>query len=142
MPVKIVAAGGLVTNENNELMMIFRRGKWDLPKGKLDDGESIEECALREVEEETGINELLLGELVGKTLHEYFDRYINEVVLKETYWYAMKVKGNPLPTPQVEEHIEKIIWANEDDLQACLKNTYQNIIDIVQQFKEKLISQL
>ena len=69
MPVKIIAAGGLVTNENNELLMIFRRGKWDLPKGKLDKGETIEECAIREVEEETGIgNHMTCPSMIGVTI--------------------------------------------------------------------------
>ena len=60
MKTKIIAAGGLVTNKHNELLMIFRRAKWDLPKGKLDEGESIEACAVREVEEETGIKNISL----------------------------------------------------------------------------------
>jgi 8-oxo-dGTP pyrophosphatase MutT (NUDIX family) len=62
----IVAAGGLVFNENKELLMIYRRSKWDLPKGKLDEGETIEECAIREVEEETGVQQIILGKLIQK----------------------------------------------------------------------------
>ena len=135
MPVKIIAAGGLVTNENNELLMIFRRGKWDLPKGKLDDGETIEQCAVREVEEETGIGNVELGDLIGLTFHEYFDRWINDEAIKETHWYEMKVKGSPTPTPQEEEHIEKIIWANDAAIKECLKNSYPNIEDIIEKFK-------
>lgn len=135
MPVKIIAAGGLVTNEHNELLMIFRRGKWDLPKGKLDEGETIEACAVREVEEETGINNVELGALVGLTYHEYFDRFVNDEAIKETHWYAMKVEGSPTPTPQAEEHIEKIIWADDAAIKECLQNSYQNIIDIIAKFK-------
>ena len=135
MPVKIIAAGGLVTNENNELLMIFRRGKWDLPKGKLDKGETIEECAIREVEEETGIGNVELGKLIGLTFHEYFDRCINDDAIKETHWYEMKVKGSPTPTPQEEEHIEKIIWANDKAIKECLKNSYPNIEDIIAKYK-------
>lgn len=135
MPVKIIAAGGLVTNEHNKLLMIFRRGKWDLPKGKLDEGETIEACAVREVEEETGINNVELGALVGLTYHEYFDRFVNDEAIKETHWYAMKVKGNPTPTPQAEEHIEKIIWADDAAIKECLQNSYQNIVDIIAKFK-------
>lgn len=135
MPVKIVAAGGLVTNDFNELLMIFRRGKWDLPKGKLDNGETVEECATREVEEETGIGNLELGDLVGLTFHEYFDKWVNSDVVKETHWYAMKVKGKPLPTPQAEEHIEKIIWADDTAIKECMQNTYPNIEGIIGKFK-------
>ena len=138
MPIKIIAAGGLVTNENNELLMIYRRGKWDLPKGKLDDGESIEECAVREVAEETGINNVTLGELIGLTYHEYYDKWQNSDAIKETHWYAMKVIGSPTPVPQAEEHIEKIIWANDEAIQHCLKNSYKNIEDIIGKFKAKV----
>jgi 8-oxo-dGTP pyrophosphatase MutT (NUDIX family) len=70
----IIAGGGIVTNELGELLMIFRRGKWDLPKGKLDEGESIEDCAIREVEEETGVKNLKLGAKLLVTEHEYFDK--------------------------------------------------------------------
>src|SRR5215469_11706824 len=77
---KIIAAGGLVFNDKNELLMIFRRGKWDLPKGKLDEGESIEACAVREVQEETGLN-VELQSFIGLTYHEYFDKYSEKDVI-------------------------------------------------------------
>jgi ADP-ribose pyrophosphatase YjhB (NUDIX family) len=134
---KIIAAGGLITNEKNELLMIFRRNKWDLPKGKLDEGETIEACAQREVREETGIKDLQLVNLVGTTYHEYFEKRSNENVLKETHWFAMRVTGEAKLIPQTEEDIEKIIWADENKLRECLKNTYKNIIDIIQQFKQQ-----
>lgn len=137
MPIKIIAAGGLVTNEHNELLMIYRRGKWDLPKGKLDEGETIEQCAVREVEEETGVTNLELGNLIGLTFHEYFDKWQNKDAIKETHWFAMKVQGSPTPTPQEEEHIEKIIWANDAAIQNCLKNSYKNIEDIIAKYKTK-----
>ena len=88
MPKKIIAAGGLVINENDELLMIFRRGKWDLPKGKLDKGESIADCALREVMEETGLQQVKIEKPLGITYHEYFDKRLRNDVIKETY------KGN------------------------------------------------
>ena len=131
---KIIAAGGLVTNKNNELLMIFRRGKWDLPKGKLDEGETIEQCAVREVEEETGIGDLYLGRLLGITYHKYFDKYVNADVIKETHWYLMKAKGSTEAVPQTEEDIEKIIWADDDGVKKCLENSYENITEIIQKF--------
>ena len=131
---KIFAAGGLVTNEKKELLMIFRRGKWDLPKGKLDEGESLETCAIREVREETGINDLELKNLIGLTHHEYFDKYSNTDVIKETYWFAMHTNGNSKLVPQTEEDIENIIWADENELRECLKNTYSNIKEIIGKF--------
>ena len=75
---KIIAAGGLVLNEKNELLMIFRRNKWDLPKGKLDEGESIEACALREVKEETGLQKLKLEKFIDITFHDYADPYLDQ----------------------------------------------------------------
>lgn len=128
---KVVAAGGLVWNDDDELLMIFRRGKWDLPKGKLDEGETIERCALREVQEETGIREIVLGKLIGITHHRYFDKWHNSNVIKETHWYHMKVKGDPVLTPQTEEDILDIKWVNKTELPAYLQETYPNIIEIV-----------
>ena len=80
---KIIAGGGLVFNESDELLMIYRRGKWDLPKGKLDDGETINDCALREVKEETGLADVEILEAVGITYHDYFDKYLQKEVIKE-----------------------------------------------------------
>ena len=131
---RIIAAGGLVINDRNELLMIFRRGFWDLPKGKLDPGESIEACAIREVQEETGLGEIELGNFITITLHEYFDTYINEEVIKESHWYHMKVKGEPILIPQIEEDITLIRWVGADSLPAYLTNTYTTIIEVIQLF--------
>lgn len=130
----IIAAGGLVFNEKNELLMMFRRGKWDLPKGKLDAGESIENCAVREVEEETGVGNIQLKKLIGKTYHEYFDKWIGADVFKETWWFLMHVKGTSNLTPQIEEDIEQVIWANEKLVEQCLQNSYPNIIEIINSY--------
>src|SRR5690349_7360504 len=116
---------------------MFRRGKWDLPKGKLDEGETIEACALREVREETGIGNLELGSLVGVTHHEYFEKKLGDDVFKETHWFAMQANGETKFNPQTEEDIETIIWANEKKLQECLKNTYRNIAEIIEKFKQQ-----
>jgi 8-oxo-dGTP pyrophosphatase MutT (NUDIX family) len=127
----ILAGGGLVLNDRNELLLIFRRGKWDLPKGKLDEGETMEACALREVMEETGIKALELDAFVGKTFHEYFDKWLQEEVIKETWWYAMRTASEQALLPQAEEDIEHAIWADETTLNECLTNSYPNILDIV-----------
>lgn len=136
----IIAAGGLVVNEQKELLLIFRRNKWDLPKGKLDEGESIETCAIREVMEETGLKNIELTNFIAKTYHEYFDKWIQQEVIKETWWYAMKTKGNNVLIPQTEEDIEKIIWAKDSILQECLQNSYPTIIDIIHQWKKLAIN--
>jgi len=134
---RIIAAGGLVTNHQDELLMIFRRGKWDLPKGKLDKGESIEACAVREVEEETGIRDIQLGALIGITYHDYFDPWCGEEVCKESHWYAMKIVGEQKLIPQTEEDITEIKWVNETELKICLENSYPSIIEIIAKWKKK-----
>jgi len=132
---KIIAAGGLVLNDNNELLMIFRRGKWDLPKGKLDEGEKIEDCALREVQEETGLQQIKILDFLGETFHEYFDEYSKTDVVKETHWFKMHAEnGQPL-IPQTEEDIEVIEWVDENNVLEKLQNSYPNIIEIIEKLK-------
>ena len=127
----IVAAGGLVMNDNKELLMIFRRGKWDLPKGKLDEGETIEQCAVREVGEETGLKNIKLKTFIGKTYHEYDDEHINNNVIKETHWYEMLAPGNQKLIPQTTEGIDSVEWVTENELQEKLDNSYKNIVEII-----------
>ncbi len=137
MKKKIIAAGGLVFNDDDELLMIFRRNKWDLPKGKLDGDESIEECALREVKEETGLKNLQLEKFINITLHEYFDQFSNEEVVKETHWFKMLASNNQQLIPQTDEGIEEIEWVNEEDLAVKLRNSYANIIEIITILKQQ-----
>jgi len=131
---KLIAGGGLVLNEKGELLMIYRRGKWDLPKGKLDEGESIENCAIREVMEETGLVTIELGKLIEISHHDYFDRHLEEEVIKETHWFAMKAKGQQELIPQTEEHITAIKWVIGVELEACLEDSYANVIEVVKLF--------
>jgi len=134
----IVAAGGLVSNDKGELLLIYRKGYWDLPKGKLDEGESIEACAVREVEEETGLTNVLLDKLVGITYHEYFDEWKQRDVVKETHWFAMHVNGNQTLVPQQEEDIKDIKWVPQKDLGIYLQQTYKNIVDIINRYYSSL----
>lgn len=128
---KIIAAGGLVFNDQDELLMIFRRDKWDLPKGKLDDGETIEECAVREVIEETGLQHVLLMEKLGITLHTYQEK--GEEIEKESHWFRMTAPGHQTLIPQTEEDITTIEWVNKSDISTRLQNTYANITAIIAQ---------
>jgi len=132
MAKKIIAAGGLVFNEKNELLMIFRRGKWDLPKGKLDEGEAIEDCAVREVKEETGLENVSIENFAGITYHEYFESRINGDILKESHWYNMHAPGDQPLVPQTEEDIEIIEWVAVKHIPEKLENSYRNIVDIIQ----------
>lgn len=133
---KIIAAGGLIVNEKNELLMIFRRKKWDLPKGKLDEGESIENCAIREVQEETSLTPVFYGGLIGLTYHDYFDKWSQEEVTKETHWFGMKVTGSQNPIPQAAEEITEVKWVQKSELDKYLKASYPNVVDIIKKWKK------
>ncbi len=130
----IIAAGGIVVNPNNEILWIFRRGYWDLPKGKLDPNESIEACAVREVMEETGMQDLVLGELILTTKHQYHDTYLNTEVEKTTYWYKMSTSKLQEGVPQTEEDIEAIAWVKKEALEPYLAKTYDTIKNVMEAF--------
>ena len=125
----VKAAGGLVDNADEETLMIFRRGKWDLPKGKLDTGETLEQCALREVQEETGLKEIELGNKLTTTYHTYVE--FGKHILKESHWYRMHSAGNGKLIPQTEEDITDIKWVKKTEMKKLLKNSFQTIRDVV-----------
>lgn len=124
----IEAGGGLVTNADGNILMIFRHKRWDLPKGKLESNECIADCAVREVEEETGIANVRQGRKLLVTNHFY--RLNGEWVMKKTSWYEMTYTGNDTPVPQVEEDITAIEWANPGKLDEYLRTTYPTIVDV------------
>ena len=130
----IIAAGGIVVNPNKEILWIFRRGFWDLPKGKLDPNETIEACALREVMEETGMSNLVLGDLIITTTHLYHDMYLNTEVEKTTYWYKMTTDQLQDGIPQIEEDIEAIAWVKKEDIAPYLAKTYDTIKKVMESF--------
>ncbi|MEL7120715.1 MAG: NUDIX hydrolase [Bacteroidota bacterium] len=125
----IEAAGGVVKNEKEEILFIFRRDNWDLPKGKIDPGETPEIAAVREVMEETGIDNIELGELVTITYHTYKLKS-KQRILKRTYWYDMKAPGQEL-TPQTEEDIEQASWMTLDAFNREPRVVYKSIIEVL-----------
>ena len=125
----IKAAGGLVSDKANHTLFIFRRGKWDLPKGKLETGEDLETCAVREVEEETGLKDVKLSSLLLTTYHTYHEN--GKHILKESYWYDMQADGKQQLVPQVEEDIQEIKWVKKNELKEMLSNSFPSIIDVV-----------
>lgn len=128
---RISAAGGLVYNEKGELLLILRQGKWDLPKGKVDKGETVEEAAVREVEEECGIDKLVLGEPVKKTYHTYF--LDQQRVLKTTHWFKMTAVEYAAMSPQLEENITDLKWFDPKTLDIEALNTYTSIRELLRE---------
>lgn len=132
----IQAGGGLVHTDEKTFLLIFRRGKWDLPKGKQDKGETIAETALREVAEETGLTALQLEEPITVTYHTYQEK--EELILKESHWFLMKSAQQESLTPQLEEDIEKCVWVKEADLAPYLENTHPSILSVIDLGVKKL----
>jgi 8-oxo-dGTP pyrophosphatase MutT (NUDIX family) len=125
----IHAAGGMVINERGEVLFMFRRGKWDLPKGKQDRGETLEACALREVEEETGVRNLEIKKFLMITEHFYQER--GESILKKSHWYLMSCSSAQKLVPQTEEDITELRWIGPADIKIVERNTYPAILDVL-----------
>ncbi len=126
----IEAAGGLVKQQDKRYLFIYRNDKWDLPKGKLEKGETPKEGAVREVEEECGIKISKCGKRICKTYHTYLLK--GEVVLKRTYWYKMTYKGKGTLKPQTEEGITEVRWFKKAEIQTVAGNTFPSIMDVLE----------
>ena len=124
----ILAAGGLV-KKHQDYLFIYRNGKWDLPKGKLENNEDIAECAVREVEEECGIKDLVLEHKLIQTYHIYSMN--DKMVLKETHWYLMNSSYSGVFVPQTEEGIEKVEWRSKNDIPELMKNSFSSIKKVI-----------
>lgn len=135
--VSVLAGGGIVFRINadseTEVLMIYRNGKWDLPKGKIEAGESIEMGAVREVAEETGCGLPTIVDKLGSTYHEY--HMDNTYFAKTTYWFSMILTHPQKLTPQAEEGITEVEWVPL--VQAKQKAGYENIKQILSVFETK-----
>lgn len=128
----VPAAGGVIENKEGQILLIFRKGYWDLPKGKLDTQETSKGAAIRECEEETGLSNLFLGKKIYESWHLYREKN-EQRALKKTKWFAMNYKGDQLPKPQLEEGITEIAWVLPE--QALLKEPmYVNIKAVIESF--------
>jgi 8-oxo-dGTP pyrophosphatase MutT (NUDIX family) len=127
----IEAAGGLIRNSKNELLMIFRLEKWDLPKGKIEKGESVREAAIRECEEETGVKGLSIIKELENTYHVYTLK--EKPILKQTYWFEMFTNEVSSLTPQIEEDITEVKWMSKERVQVALKNTYASLSSLIEE---------
>jgi len=128
---EISAAGGVVFNEFNEVLFIYRRGFWDLPKGKVDPGETLEQTAVREVEEETGIRNIHLENHIGNTYHIFKTQRSGNYFLKKTYWYKMNTLKQGVKV-QKEEDIDEALWLTLSTFKRECKPIYNNILDILE----------
>jgi 8-oxo-dGTP pyrophosphatase MutT (NUDIX family) len=127
--VLVQAGGGLVRNGEDKYLFMLRRGFWDLPKGKLDPGETIEHCAIREVIEETGIEGVILQGPLLITYHTYDES--GKHILKETHWFRMTAPAPGELMPQLEEQITELRWVDVPGMQELLRNTFPSIRDVV-----------
>ncbi len=128
----IEAGGGIVQNDDKAILFIFRRGKWDLPKGKLETGETIEVCAEREITEETGLKQLTLHKKIGETYHIYTEN--GKDILKTSHWFYFTSGGSKKTVPQIEEDIQEVKWVSTRNIREPMSNTYRNIKDILTVF--------
>jgi 8-oxo-dGTP pyrophosphatase MutT (NUDIX family) len=125
----VPAAGGLIRNGKGEVLVIFRRGKWDLPKGKAESGETMEQTALREVVEECGLEGIELQEFLQSTYHIY--EAPGNFILKRTDWYLMLYSGSEQPIPLTKEEITEVRWIDSAQLDEICSNTFQSIREII-----------
>lgn len=130
---EVNAAGGLVSNKRGDYLLISRSGLWDLPKGHQEAGEDISVTAVREVQEETGVDQLELRDLICITDHCYFRNGMWH--LKHTWWYDMLYTNPVNLTPQTEEDIAKAAWVAKSSLPPFLKNTYPSILEVFREAK-------
>ena len=131
---KVINASGGVVLRDKKILFIFRNEKWDLPKGKVDKGESIEDGAIREVAEECGIINHTIEKKLPSTFHIYQSPYSDtkgKWIFKETFWFEMAYSGLEDGTPQIDENITEIRWFSQNDLNAVLENTYENLKQII-----------
>jgi 8-oxo-dGTP pyrophosphatase MutT (NUDIX family) len=132
----VEAAGGIVWNPQGAILLIFRHGKWDLPKGKIENGEATDEAAIREVSEECGVQELTVNSFYGTSYHTYWQH--NQRMLKITYWYDMSCFDPENINPQTEEGIETIRWMDNQGLNRAIENTFPNLFPILKSYSEKV----
>lgn len=135
----IEAAGGVVRNDHNEILFIHRRGFWDLPKGKIDKGESPQQAAVREIQEETGLHDVILSGFLMPTWHVY--EMDGRRILKKTWWYELHSAEKEL-IPQTEEDIEAAVWMSLNTFQSQPRKVYLTILDVLEASEKGAVSNI
>ncbi len=134
----VKAAGGVIIHKN-KILFIYRNGIWDLPKGKIDEGETPKQAAVREVEEECGIRGHEIVKPLPSTYHIFQSPYKNtkgKWIFKETFWYEMQYNGEKHGVPQIEEGITEVRWFKKNELDEVLANTYENLKEIINLYRD------
>ncbi|WP_258104905.1 NUDIX hydrolase [Marinoscillum sp. MHG1-6] len=132
---KVIEAAGGVVDKNSKTLLIYRKGRWDIPKGKIDKGEKKRVCAVREVEEETGVQAEII-EKICTTWHTYVTN--KKYILKKTHWYWMKCLDDSEMAPQAEENIKEAKWMTLTELRAALYDSYRSIRVVIQEYHKML----
>ena len=132
--VPVEAAGGAVTDEHGRLLAIHRLGRWDLPKGKVDPGESLPEAAVREVKEECGLREVSIVRPLCETWHTY--ERAGERHLKRSSWFLMRASSAERLVPQHEEDIREVAWMDADGVQRVKAGTYATVRAVISAWEE------
>jgi ADP-ribose pyrophosphatase YjhB (NUDIX family) len=138
---EIEAGGGLVQNEKNEYLFIYRRGSWDLPKGKIESNETKREATLREITEETGVKKMTIIHKLLVTRHTYRSN-VGRRIIKKSHWYLIDAKKQAL-TPQLDEDIERVEWMTLERFFSKKRQVYPNILEVIHtQDTKELISKV
>lgn len=131
---ELEAGGGLVRNEKGEYLFIFRRGSWDLPKGKIESYETKKQATLREIEEETGVMNMQIIKKIGITRHTYRSN-VGKKIIKKSHWYLIETSKQKLK-PQATEDIEKAVWMTLHEFFGKKRTVYPNILEIIRAHSE------
>ena len=131
---QIEAAGGLIQNSKGNYLFIFRNGKWDLPKGKIEENETARKAAIRECEEECGVTQLKITKTLAPSYHIY--KLKGEFIFKKTHWFEMTSEHEAQLIPQQEEAITEVIWARKTDYPKIKKNTYPSVLDVMKEIQD------
>ena len=132
---RVVEAAGGVVEKKGKFLMIYRRRVWDMPKGKLDKGETVRKCAVREVQEETGVK-VKIEKKIDAVWHTYIDR--KKYILKKTYWFAMSCTNDKKMAPQEGEGIKEVAWMSMDKVRKVLHGSYRSVRYVMQEYTKTL----